>query len=204
MEFWWNNLENKNKIHWVGFDKLTMSKNLGGIGFKDLELFNQALLTKQAWRILSEPNSLFSRFYKIRYFVNSLFLESVIGRRPSYVWRSILFRRELLIKGIKRLIGNGEETLVWIDKWLYDGVARRPVGRHFLMNIELRVADLIDPLFGNWHDRLLRDLFHHSDVRIIKAMRPKIDSRGSYCLDMNWLIDWRTRRKLQRPVSFHL
>ena len=37
-----------------------------------------------------------------------------------FAWRSILFGRELLQKGLKWQIGNGRNTRVWLDKWVQD------------------------------------------------------------------------------------
>lgn len=57
-----------------------------------------------------------------RYFQNRDFDQAIMGSRPSYGWRSLMFGKQLLDKGLKWMIGNGEEILVWVTPWIDDGV----------------------------------------------------------------------------------
>lgn len=70
------------------------------IGFIDFNKFNQALLAKQAWRILTNLDSLAEQIYKDKYFPSGTFLDAKTGHNSSYVWRSILWGRELLHKSV--------------------------------------------------------------------------------------------------------
>jgi len=45
-EFWWKRLSKSSKIPWMSWDRMTSAKSSGGLGFRDLVLFNQALLAK--------------------------------------------------------------------------------------------------------------------------------------------------------------
>jgi hypothetical protein len=89
-------------------------KSIGGLGFRDMELFNLALLAKQAWRILREPNSLSARVLKVVYYLGRRdFLEAYHGSSPSRIWRSIVDGREVLKEGLIKRIGMGEKMATW-------------------------------------------------------------------------------------------
>ncbi|KAL5572799.1 hypothetical protein UlMin_022396 [Ulmus minor] len=110
-------------MHWCTWENLCVHKADGGMGFRDLRLFNRALLAKQAWRIHSSPSSLVSRVLQGLYFHKSSFLEAKVNSSSSFVWRSIVWGRGLYMQGSKRKIGSGEDTFIYHDGWLpRDGV----------------------------------------------------------------------------------
>lgn len=47
-KFWWGGKDGKRKTCWVAWEEMTKPKFLGGLGFRKTELFNLALLAKQA------------------------------------------------------------------------------------------------------------------------------------------------------------
>ena len=63
-----------------------MPKYEGGVGFRDIELSNLALLARQTWRILQTPETLSTNFLKARYFTTTDFLEASLGSQPSQIW----------------------------------------------------------------------------------------------------------------------
>jgi hypothetical protein len=64
-------------------------KERGGMNFRDLECFNLAILAKQGWCIIQNPESLVARILKEKYLCHEYFLNSNKGSNPSYAWGSI-------------------------------------------------------------------------------------------------------------------
>ena len=58
-----------------------MPKYKGGLGFRDMEIFNLALLARQTWRVTMDPDSLSGRVLKAKYHVNADFLQADLGQR---------------------------------------------------------------------------------------------------------------------------
>lgn len=67
-KFWWGQKGERWKIHWLKWEELTKSKLEGGMGFRDLGLYNDSLLAKQAWRLLKNQDSLFYKVFTARFF----------------------------------------------------------------------------------------------------------------------------------------
>jgi hypothetical protein len=106
-DFWWGFEDGKRKMHWRSWEWLSTPKSLGGMGFHDLALFNEAMLGKQAWKLLTEPDSLCARVLNGRYFPECDFWNAPRPRSSYATWRGILAGKKMVQQGILWGIGNG-------------------------------------------------------------------------------------------------
>ncbi|XP_012851712.1 PREDICTED: uncharacterized protein LOC105971405 [Erythranthe guttata] len=168
--FWWGSGANRG-LAWTSWKELCRSKDQGGLGFRDMRTFNIALLVKQAWRVLTNPDLLLSKIISAKYFPHGYLLSADLGSRPSATWRSIWTVIPYLKMGIRRRIGNGADTSIWSDPWLRDGgklvvFTRRPIHSGF----PNRVSDIIEPESGEWDLKILHEVFWPVDVERILAV----------------------------------
>jgi hypothetical protein len=133
------------------------AKSAGGLGFRDLLMFNKSLLAKQCWRLMQHPNSLISQIIEAKYFPNSTFLASALGKRP-FIWRSFLAARDLLSHGITWRIGDGNSIKIWGDRWLQK---MGPMCYSFgsVLSPDAKVSDLIDISTKGWKGSLIDSSF---------------------------------------------
>lgn len=80
----------------------------GGMGFKDFPHHNMANFAKQAWRLLTEPNTLWEKVLKAIYFPNLSFLEITFMPNSSWMRRSLLEGKEFLKRNYRWGIGTGD------------------------------------------------------------------------------------------------
>ena len=128
------------------------------MGFRDLKAFNLALLAKQGWRILQQPNSLVHRVYKAKYFPKKTFLDAQVGRRPSFVWRSILAARDIIKKGSQWCIGNGQRIHIWNESWIPSQSSSKALNPWKPQYKEVMVANLINTDRRSWDAAKVRSI----------------------------------------------
>ncbi|XP_056691517.1 uncharacterized mitochondrial protein AtMg00310-like [Spinacia oleracea] len=142
--FWWGSNGTTWRMHWHSWDHLCKPKAMGGMGFRDMKVFNQALLAKQLWRLYSNPNPLLLSVLKARHFKHDSILEAYRGYDPSYSWRSLRGAKSLLLDGLKWRVGNGSMVRVWQDSWLPGTPTSAAPSHGPIYDPTLMVADLIN------------------------------------------------------------
>lgn len=167
--FWWGSEKGKRKTHWISWDKMVMPKRQGGIGFRDMRIFNQALLARQAWRLIQQPHSLCARVLKARYYPQGHILDTVFTGQPSLTWYAIAYGLELLKKGLIWRIGNGDSVRIWRDNWIPRNTALKPFGARARMRV-IRVSELLH-VHGAWNTSLIRRIFWPVDAEAILKIR---------------------------------
>ena len=162
-------------MHWVKWSKLCRPKNEGGMGFRELQKFNDALLAKQVWRLASE-DSLFFRFFEANFFPHGSIFDAK-EKNGSYAWRSILKGREVIMRGLRWRIGDGSAVQVYQDNWLPTSEYGRfssPISDN---NPDTLVASLIDQDLCSWREVEIDRLFLPREASIIKAIPLSFSSR---------------------------
>ena len=117
-EFWWGVENGKRKTAWIARDEMLMKKCCGGMGFRDLRLFNQAMLARQAWRLIQYPESLCARLLKAKYYPRGSLVDTAFCSNASATWQAVIHGLELLKQGIIWRVGNGSQIRIWRDPWI--------------------------------------------------------------------------------------
>ncbi|XP_060969649.1 uncharacterized mitochondrial protein AtMg00310-like [Cannabis sativa] len=164
--FWWKSSSSKDKgIIWRSWDRLATHKYDGSMGFWHLHDFNIAMLAKQGWHLLCNPDTLVGKVYKARYFPHSDFLSAELGSNPSFVWRGIWTTQSLLRSGVRKIIGSGDTVSILNHPWL--PVQDNPYVSTIHPGLTSHVSSLFHVHSHSWDYDLVRDMFNNRDADII-------------------------------------
>ncbi|XP_019427156.1 PREDICTED: uncharacterized protein LOC109335476 [Lupinus angustifolius] len=113
--FLWGNKRGGKGIVWVAWDVVCKSKELGGLGVRDLSRFNLALLGKWRWRRLQDKEAFWVKVINLKYGLEWL---SHPNNSTSRWWRdlgklgsSVEDSGGWFVDNVWKDIGNGLQTL---------------------------------------------------------------------------------------------
>ena len=172
-KFWWGYTDDSRKVHWVSWERLCEAKEVGGMGFKEIEKFNDALLTKQIWRMLHNSNSLCFRVFKAQFFRNCSILDAKESNSGSYAWKSILGARDVIKKGMVWRIGNCQAVRIKEDKWLPMKPSRVILSPLPSVMAETKVSSLINQELSVWKSKEVNCVFLPHEASMILAIPPR-------------------------------
>ncbi|KAH9648889.1 putative reverse transcriptase/RNA-dependent DNA polymerase [Citrus sinensis] len=156
---------------------MSQAKCNGGMGFRDFSSFNQVLLVKQGWRIQQCPNSLVARVLQAKYFQSKNFLDAKLGSNPSYIWRSILWGRQIICSGSRWRVGNGKKIQIHKTNWIPKPLTFKLVVQPTLPS-DTMVFKLINEA-NCWDEKMIHEHFDKMDADLITKIplprRPRED-----------------------------
>ncbi|XP_074277375.1 putative mitochondrial protein AtMg00310 [Silene latifolia] len=121
VHFWWSGTRTNKSIHWCSKEFLSRPVGEGGLGFRNIGCFNQALLAKSAWRILCIPGSLISKVIGPKLGVQDDILFKNRWKAPqasSWALKSLVWGSDLIYNNIAWTIGSSSRLNAWKSKWI--------------------------------------------------------------------------------------
>ena len=124
-QYWWGYDDQHKHMHWFAWWKMCIPKHQGGMGFRDLQSFNLALLAKQCWRLLATPESLCASVLRAKYFSDGDLLNCTLKKRSSYTWQIIWAGVQTLKKELSGVWVTTPKLIIWEDCWIPSSPSRK-------------------------------------------------------------------------------
>ncbi|KAL5752202.1 hypothetical protein ACOSP7_022383 [Xanthoceras sorbifolium] len=124
----------------------------------------------------SVGNSLVARVMRGCYYPNGNFLMAAKKASGSYVWRSLMWGRELLEVGSCWHIGDGNSILIYKDRWI-----SRPSKFQILsppVLVEFAMVDQLKNVSSGWNEVFIRNSFSFDDDQAIFCIPPSLSHLG--------------------------
>lgn len=103
-------------MHLVGWKKIALPKNIGGLGIRASREVNVCLLGKLVWDLIQENNKLWIHILSKKYSAGHNFFNAAVTSSSSPIWSSIIRARNTLISGYSWRAGSGSSSF-WFSRW---------------------------------------------------------------------------------------
>ncbi|XP_026451554.1 uncharacterized protein LOC113351853 [Papaver somniferum] len=118
--FWGKSLKNPKGYYPKVWTAVCKPKDMGGLGFKNMELFNSAMITKIGWRLERDKDSLWYQLMDAKHLIgrNVLNMDTKSKDDDSWIWKDILEGINNIQQYSSWRIGNEKKIRFWEDIWI--------------------------------------------------------------------------------------
>jgi hypothetical protein len=214
-DFLWGGLGEEFKFHLVNWKQICTPIQSGGLGIRNLALFNQALLGKWLWRFATEKRALWRRVIALKYgsLVGDWCSGPVSGPYGVSLWKSISRGWTDFSSFVSYKVGDGSHIKFWTDKWCGESPLRLQFPDLYRM-ARLKNALVQDVLVFNgsnihWDVRFFREAQDWEIELIAKFMdllysvniRPAEADAICWCPSSHKIFEVKSFYKLLQPAA---
>ncbi|GKA70432.1 hypothetical protein Tco_0776571 [Tanacetum coccineum] len=185
------------KMTWVSWDKVLANKKNGGLGVNSFFAMNRALLFKWVWRFKIHKEVLWVKVVKS---IHRDYggLENLGGINRSSTWLECLKsvdqlkkKRVDLMSFVHKEVGDGKDTLFWLDPWLEDGPFKCKFPRVYALeeNKHVSVGDKLNMGLSASLRRFPRGGAENSQMNNLRHLVNEVVLSGK---SDTWIWSWET------------
>ncbi|KAJ4802650.1 RNA-directed DNA polymerase (reverse transcriptase)-related family protein [Rhynchospora pubera] len=163
--FFWNSGDS-HKMRMVAWEKITSSKQCGGLGLRDVRILNQATNMKVLWKLASREyeGTLWVQILKAKYLTRSPLWLAVKPSSCSKLWTAVLQARDTMKPHIKWILGNGNKCPLVGEPWHEFWLQFQQQGRG---ELAASISDFVHQQTVQWNiDKLVQTLGFHAALYI--------------------------------------
>lgn len=199
--FLWGGVGDQKKVCWISWDKVTLPKGKGGLGVKNIILFNKSLLAKWRWNLFHQSSSMWAQVLQSRYKGGHNLCAQASSQKDSIWWRDLLKEcggveeDNWFDKLIEWRVGVGSKVRFWLDKWVGPTNLAVAFPRLFIISDQqlASIAEMGAIVNGEWvwHLRWRRHRFEW-EISLEQQFLHQISSHifnSSQCDSWNWVAE---------------
>ncbi|GKB31892.1 RNA-directed DNA polymerase, eukaryota, reverse transcriptase zinc-binding domain protein [Tanacetum coccineum] len=157
------------KLTKVTWKQVCKPKDCGGLGVKDLEKWNEALLAKHLWNNASKKDSLWVKWIHAVRLKDASIWNVQWNEKDGWNWKCLLEIRDKIAHNFQFKIRDGSNILMWYDRWHDDGLLINKVTNRDLYNARIPKMIGINSMMvngeWNWPDEWNRNEFEVINIR---------------------------------------
>lgn len=117
---------------------------------------------------MENENSLDGRMLKGRYFPKTNLEESNTSFCPSHAWRSIMSAKDLVQRGVRWRVGNGNQIRIYKDGWIPANPGFKVRSPRISLHENPKVEDIIITDLHIWNrDLIFQEFENEEDIYIV-------------------------------------